>query len=141
MLVCVFAVVGAKDCTAVAKYPDGSEVERQCIVEGEGKGGAKPSHSRKKSMGISEEFAWMKDTRWNWNNWRDVIFRADGSFLAPAEGCEREGSPNCKWGADEDRVYVNFGGAGMHTLTVNDDQQSIFGSRDRDGDEVTAARR
>eukprot|EP00966_Prymnesium_polylepis_P057605 1333905-Prymnesium_polylepis.1 len=112
LLVCVFAVVGAKDCTAVAKYPDGSEVERcaglfcreatcsdlrgserapsdpclhtarawqrldsracrQCIVEGEGKGGAKPSHSRKKSMGISEEFAWMKDTRWNWNNWRD----------------------------------------------------------------------
>ena len=40
--------------------------------------------------GISEEYRWLKDTRWNWNNWREVIFRADGSFLAPAENCERE---------------------------------------------------
>ena len=48
----------------------------------------------------------MKDTRWNWNNWREVIFRADGSFLAPAENCERQGNPQCRWYSDEDTVYV-----------------------------------
>lgn len=139
ILLAFAAIAAAKDCTAIAKYPDGSEVERECIVEGEGKAGKAKSGGSK--GGISTEFAWMKDTRWHWNNWRDVIFRADGSFLAPAEGCEREGSPKCRWSADEDRIYVNFGGAGRHTLTVTDDQQSMYGSRDSDGDEVSATRK
>ena len=73
-------------------------------MEGEGK--ATKSRASKKTGGISEEFSWMKDTRWNWNNWREVIFRADGSFLAPAENCERQGNPQCKWYTDEDRIYV-----------------------------------
>ena len=55
--------------------------------------------------GVSKEFKWMKDTRWNWNNWRDVVFRADGSFLAPAEGCEREGNPQCQWSSDDEKVH------------------------------------
>ena len=54
--------------------------------------------------GVSKDFKWMKDTRWHWNNWRDVIFRADGSFLAPAEGCEREGNPQCQWSSDDEKV-------------------------------------
>ena len=55
--------------------------------------------------GVSKDFKWMKDTRWNWNNWRDVIFRADGSFLAPAEGCEHEGNPQCQWSSDDEKVH------------------------------------
>ena len=51
----------------------------------------------------------MKDTRWHWNNWRDVIFRADGSFLAPAEGCEREGNPDCRWSSDDEKVHARPG--------------------------------
>ena len=69
-----------------------------------------------------------------------MIFRKDGSFLAPAENCEQSGNPSCKWTADEDRVYVQFGGAGMHTLMPSDDQQMLTGSRDRDGDNVQATR-
>ena len=71
---------------------------------------------------------------------RQVIFRADGSFLAPAENCERPGNPKCKWTADDDRIYVEFGGAGMHTLTPTADQQTISGSRDKDDDAVSATR-
>ena len=56
------------------------------------------------AKGVSKDFKWMKDTRWHWNNWRDVIFRADGSFLAPAEGCEREGNPQCQWSSDDEKV-------------------------------------
>lgn len=90
---------------------------------------------------VAPEFNFLKDTRWHWNNWRDVIFKSDGSFLAPAEGCEREGNPKCRWSSDQDRIYVNFGGAGRHTLTVGEDQQTMIGSRDADGDEVHAERR
>ena len=32
----------------------------------------------------------------------------------------------------------SFGGAGLHTLTPGADQQTLSGSRDRDGDQVTA---
>ena len=129
---------GSSDCTAKAVYPDGSEVERTCIVEGES--GAKAS--RADTGGIHSNFRKLKDTRWHWNGWRDVIFRAEGSFLAPAEGCETEGNPRCRWSASEDEVYVMFGGAGRHTLQVDDAFQNMAGSRDSDGDQVrTASRR
>ena len=91
--------------------------------------------------GIDSEFSWLKDTRWNWNNWRDVVLKRDGSFLAPAEGCEQPGNPSCKWTADEENVYVYFGNAGRHTLIAAADQQTIYGARDNDGDEVSATRR
>ena len=61
------------------------------------------------AKGVTKEFKWMKDTRWHWNNWRDVIFRADGSFLAPAEGCEREGNPDCRWSSDDEKVHARPG--------------------------------
>jgi len=141
----LFAVLPAaakgadSDCIATAVYPDGTEIERECIVDGAGKKGGGGAKSTK---GGSSEHAWLKDTRWNWNDWRDVILKSDGSFLAPAEGCEREGNPRCTWStAGESTLYVNFGGAGRHTLTLNDDQQSFFGARDRDGDEVHASLR
>lgn len=111
---------------------------------------------------------WMKDTRWLWNEWREVcrprqpgaapfalssprppdaprllqvVFRKDGSFLAPAENCEREGNPQCRWYTeDEDTVKVIFGGAGVHTLSPSVDQTILTGSRDGDGDSVSATR-
>lgn len=95
-----------KDCTATAEYPDGTVIERECIVEGDK--GARGRDKPRKAKGISEEMAWLKDTRWLWNEWREVIFRADGSFLAPAENCERSGNPKCTWSADEDRIYVRY---------------------------------
>ncbi len=124
-------------CTAKAVYPNGDEFERECIVEGEGKA-AKKKSSGGASGGISSEFGWMKDTRWNWNNWREVIFRSDGSFLAPAENCEREGNPACRWYTVGDDIKVEFGGAGTHTLQATSDQTMMHGSRDRDGDQVSA---
>ena len=60
---------------------------------------------------------------------------------APAEGCETEGNPRCRWSASEDEVYVMFGGAGRHTLQVDDALQNMAGSRDSDGDQVRTARR
>ncbi len=67
-----------------------------------------------------------------------VIFRADGSFLAPAENCEREGNPACRWYTVGDDIKVEFGGAGTHTLQATSDQTMMHGSRDRDGDQVSA---
>jgi hypothetical protein len=112
---------------------------RECIVDGEGK----PSRSASASAGtIGSSFAWLKDTRWNWNSWRDVIFRADGSFLAPAENCEREGNPACRWYTnEEDDVVVQFGGAGLHTLTPDAEKRRLTGFRESDGDAVTATRK
>lgn len=128
---------GKSDCSAKAVWPDGTELQRECVVEGEGKSSKGSGGSPNK---IHAEFKWLKDTRWHWNNWRDVIFKADGSFLAPAEGCERDGNPKCRWSADEDRVYVKFGGAGLHSLDVGSDQASMSGTRDSDGDPCHATR-
>lgn len=85
-----------------SSHPPSSPRPRECIVEGEGRSGRRSSG--REAIGAS--FGWLKDTRWNWNRWRDVIFRADGSFLAPAEGCEAEGNPACRWYTSEDDVIV-----------------------------------
>lgn len=112
---------------------------RECIVDGEGK--RSPGASTSDGT-IGKSFAWLKDTRWNWNNWRDVVFRADGSFLAPAENCEREGNPACRWYTNEnDDVVVKFGGAGVHILTPDAEKRQLTGFRDSDGDAVTATRK
>eukprot|EP00967_Tisochrysis_lutea_P096863 scaffold142026_cov28-Tisochrysis_lutea.AAC.1 len=125
-------------CTAKALWPDGREEERTCIIEGEGKGRG-PGADR---GSIGSSFAWMKDTRWNWNNWRDVVFRADGSFLAPAESCEVEGNPACQWYTnDDDEIVVKFGGAGIHRLTADASMRELNGYRESDGDTVVARRR
>ena len=85
-----------------SSHPPSSPRSRECIVEGEGRSGRRSSG--REAIGAS--FGWLKDTRWNWNRWRDVIFRADGSFLAPAEGCEAEGNPACRWYTSQDDVIV-----------------------------------
>ena len=91
-------------CTATASYPDGTVIERECIVEGEGKAGKRGA--AKKAAAVDDEYAWLKDSRWLWNNWREVIFKADGAFLAPAENCERGGNPKCRWSVVDDRILV-----------------------------------
>ena len=108
-------------------------------MEGEG-GKSSKGGGGGRSKKVSSEFDWLKDTRWNWNNWREVIFRASGAFLAPAENCEREGNPACRWYTDDDTIKVEFGNAGLHTLTPTVDQTSLHGSRDSDGDGVSATR-
>ena len=100
-----YAAKKEKDCTVKSVWPDGTEIERECIVEGVGKSKGGSGSTNK----IHSEFKWLKDTRWHWNNWRDVIFRADGSFLAPAEGCEREGNPECRWSSDDEKVHARPG--------------------------------
>ena len=57
---------------------------------------------------IGKQFAVLKDTRWHWNNWRDVVLRADGSFLAPAENCERDGNPKCKWYTSGQQIFIKY---------------------------------
>mmetsp|Transcript_39275 Transcript_39275/g.65178 ORF Transcript_39275/g.65178 Transcript_39275/m.65178 type:complete len:147 (-) Transcript_39275:305-745(-) len=119
-------------CTVTSVWPDGTEATRECIVDGEG-GGSK----RAPKQEIGKDFSWLKDTRWFWNEWRDVIFKADGSFLAPAEGCERP-NPKCKWYTVEDEVHVRFGGAGVHALSINAENSVLTGQRESDGEPVTA---
>jgi len=125
-------------CTAKAVWPDGREEARTCVVEG---GEATQSASPTGVGSIGDSFAWLKETRWNWNNWRDVIFSADGSFLAPAEGCEQQGNPECRWGTTDDDIIIKFGGAGFHKLTAGESQRELTGFREADGDAVTATRR
>ena len=75
---------------------------RECIIEGEGKA----KKARAKSAVSDDDMKWLKNTRWLWNNWREVILKADGTFLAPAENCEREGNPKCRWSASDDQIIV-----------------------------------
>jgi hypothetical protein len=124
VLLASMAVAGAaassSSCVATAKYPDGREIERcaraphsehcaghsrlrrdfflsrsECIVEGE-KGSKKAEKPKK---GISEEMAWLKDTRWVWNDWREVRNPALGGRRTPAEnapGHLRSGHLSCE---------------------------------------------
>lgn len=62
---------------------------------------------RRKSRGDSSDFDWLKGTRWLWNNWREVVFLENGSFLAPAENCERDGNPKCRWSIAGDQILVS----------------------------------
>ena len=39
---------------------------------------------------------------------------------------------------DPAQVFVKFGNAGLHTLEPSSDQQTLAGSRDRDGDPCSA---
>jgi hypothetical protein len=65
-------------------------------------------HVSKAKGASSESNAWchpkyefMKGSRWLWNNWREVEFVADGSFVAPAENCDNPGNAACTWTASE----------------------------------------
>ena len=124
-------------CTVTSVWPDGTTLDRECLVQGD--------NSRQQSSSgsgtISDEFRWLRNTRWNWNDWRDVVFGVNGDFLAPAEGCEQEGNRRCTWYTEDETIFVSFGGAGLHKLQADDERTLLFGFRERDGDEVRATRR
>jgi DnaJ-class molecular chaperone len=84
---------------------------------------------------VSEEFAWLKGTEWNWNDWRNVEFAADGRFKAPTPDCE---AGQCRWSADEDTVFVQWGQSGLHKLRPNQMEAAtgtvLDGVRVQDGD-------
>lgn len=112
---CNFLFMQQRPCTAVLNHSSPDSIRRDCIIEGEGK--ASKASSNKGDRTISSEMKWLKDTRWNWNNWREVIFRSEGSFLAPAENCERQGNPNCRWWADDEKIYVKCAAASTSCFT------------------------
>ena len=38
---------------------------------------------------IDDDFEWVKGTVWNWNDWRHVTLKPDGSFIAPTPECSQ----------------------------------------------------
>eukprot|EP00936_MAST-01D_sp_MAST-1D-sp1_P002514 g2514.t1 len=89
----------------------------------------------------SEEFRWLKGTRWNWNNWREVEFDPSGRFKAPTQDCEQG---QCRWASDDSHVYVQWGQAGLHKLAVKGGEAQaekgtvLEGVRMQDDDPVSA---
>jgi len=75
----------------------------------------KPKWPRGITDKISKKFAWMKGTEWNWNNWRNVKFEKDGNFDAPTRDCQQG---QCMWSAAKGKVYILWGEAGVHELTL-----------------------
>ena len=47
----------------------------------------------------------------------------------------------CKWWSDDDKLFVQFGPAGMHTLTLGIDGTTMSGVRDSDGETCSATKR
>lgn len=64
---------------------------------------------------ITKKFDWLKGTEWNWNNWRNVKFNKDGTFDAPTQDCR---SGQCIWSANKGKVFIMWGDAGLHELTI-----------------------
>mmetsp|Transcript_4414 Transcript_4414/g.5638 ORF Transcript_4414/g.5638 Transcript_4414/m.5638 type:complete len:483 (+) Transcript_4414:87-1535(+) len=80
--------------------------------------------------GIDEKFAWMKGTEWMWNSWREVRFEPDGTFDAPTDSCAQR---QCKWSADEDKVYIQWGSDGIHWVNPSK-------SEPKEGNKLTGKR-
>jgi hypothetical protein len=64
---------------------------------------------------IGKKFTFLKETKWHWNGWRDVVFEEDGRFEAPTPECE---AGACRWSANRGNIYILWGEAGLHTLTA-----------------------
>ena len=74
-----------------------------------------------------ESTEWIVDTVWHWNNWREVVFHAGGSFYAPTPDCE---SGECFWAGRKGKIYIMWGNAGMHTVrAVDSAKKRIEGMR------------
>ena len=103
-----------------------------------GGGGGRP-RGPSAPQGVHDNFDWLKASSWNWNNWRDVRFGADGRFEAPTPDCERGGG---KWSADETTVYIRWGEAGLHKLKPTAMEAApgtkLKGKRVQDGERCTA---
>ena len=64
----------------------------------------------------------LMSTEWLWNSWRNVKFHAprreqhSAKFWAPTEDCE---SGHCSWSANSSGIYIMWGDAGLHHLTLH----------------------
>ncbi|KAJ1446970.1 DnaJ C terminal domain-containing protein [Pelagophyceae sp. CCMP2097] len=91
-------------------------------------------------QGIDEAFNWLKATNWNWNDWREVRFGADGRFEAPTPDCERG---QCRWSTDKNTVYIRWGDSGLHKVKANAmvaaAGTTLKGKRLQDGEKCSAA--
>jgi DnaJ-class molecular chaperone len=79
--------------------------------------------------------AWLVGSVWNWNSWRDVELQARGVFMAPTPECEAR---ECRWFAQDGAIYIMWGQAGLHSVTVSADKRSLKGMR-YDGDACSGA--
>jgi len=82
-------------------------------------GGGRPARKPRWPKGITDKIAksmnWLKGTEWNWNNWRNVKFEKDGNFDAPTNDCQ---SGMCRWSANKGKVFILWGEAGVHELSL-----------------------
>eukprot|EP01050_Picozoa_sp_SAG11_P022487 SAG11_NODE_4266_length_1979_cov_1.548936_1_plen_178_part_00 len=101
---------------------------------------AEPEHE----LDCDPAYTWIAGTTWNWNDWANVKFEADGKFTAPDKPCQ-EG--RCSWRADSKAVYIQWGDrkrgeAGLHKVTavsmVAEAGNRVRGQRKHDGDRVSA---
>lgn len=95
-------------------------------------------------LDVDDEFEWLAGTTWNWNNWQNVKFGANGQFEAPDRPCE-EG--RCTWSARKGVIKIRWGNrkhgdAGLHTLTADamkpEAGTTLTGSRKHDNDPCSA---
>jgi hypothetical protein len=88
---------------------------------------------------VGVAYGWVKGTTWNWNNWRYVHFGFDGEFSAPDSHCGTVGQ--CRWSADAELLYIDWGEAGRHSVTASVDAGGVLvleGTRVVDGDRCRA---
>jgi len=85
---------------------------------------------------IDEEFAWVKGTVWNWNNWRHITLDYDGSFIAPTPECSKPNA-ECRWGGYDGYVWIQWGESGLHRVSPSRGNKMLSGAR-YDGDECQA---
>jgi DnaJ-class molecular chaperone len=86
---------------------------------------------------IEDEYDWLRGTEWFWNGWRNVKLQPDGTFWAPSPECEHPGNPDCVWSAHSGYVWVHWGDAGLHRVSISRDQKTLSGQR-FDGDRCSA---
>jgi len=85
---------------------------------------------------IDSEHAWAKGTTWNWNNWRHVTLKHDGSFIAPTPECS-EPNDECRWGGYDGYLWIQWGDSGLHRVSPSRGNKFLSGAR-YDGDECSA---
>lgn len=95
-------------------------------------------------LDVDDEFEWLAGTTWNWNNWQNVKFAANGQFEAPDRPCE-EG--RCTWSARKGKIKILWGNrkrgdAGLHVMTAStmtpEAGTKLSGSRRHDNDPCVA---
>merc|ERR1719473_1250515 len=85
-------------------------------------GGQQRQQRPKWPKGVSDEvskpMSWLKGTEWGWNRdgWT-LKLEKDGDVEAPINQCRRD---SCRWTAEKGKLYIQLGGAGLHTFPVEE---------------------